>query len=346
MKKNTINGIAMPIPEAYITRSKEKNRGRLKIYNENSLYLQDSEEFQIELFNPTNNTLLAKIEINGKLISNSGLVIKPAQRVFLERFLDSERKFIFETYAIDNYEEQLKECDNLQSLTQELKLREQLLELTQDITEKEKFLKLILKLKEDIERKTTIVESAKKVKDAVKNNGSIKVHFYNEKIVIPQQIINKINLENWHINSPYKYTTNPYIHNNNIYGNCNTNIGTFTNSNGNNSTLETNINNLSDILRSSTKTFNAVSLDGFLSEDVEDISTKETGRIEQGSVSNQKFETVSIEFEHFIFHTVEYKLLPNSDKPLETKDLRTYCSNCGKKLNPKDNFCPSCGTKC
>ena len=49
MKKNTINGVAMP--EAYITRSKEKNRGRLKIYNENSLYLQDSEEFQIELFN-------------------------------------------------------------------------------------------------------------------------------------------------------------------------------------------------------------------------------------------------------------------------------------------------------
>lgn len=343
MKKNTINGVAMTMPEAYITRSKEKNRGRLKIYNENSLYLQDSEEFQIELFNPTNNTVLAKIEINGKLISNSGLVIKPAQRVFLERFLDSDRKFLFETYEIDNYEQQLKECDNLPTLTQELKLREQLLELTQDITEKEKFLNLILKLKEDIERKTTIVESAKKVKDAIKNNGSVKVHFYNEQIIIPQ-----INLTsgtgNWNIKSPY--ITEPYIYNNNIYGTCTTNIGTFTTSNGYNSTLETNINNLSDILRSSTKTFNAVSLDGFLSEDVEDIPKKETGRIEQGSVSNQKFETVSLKFEHFIFHTVEYKLLPNSDKPLETKDLRQYCSNCGKKLNPKDNFCPSCGTKC
>jgi hypothetical protein len=337
MKKNTINGVAMP--EAYITRSKEKNRGRLKIYNENSLYLQDSEEFQIELFNPTYNTVLAKIEINGKLISNSGLVIKPAQRIFLERFLDSDRKFLFETYEIDNYEHQLKECDNLPSLIQELKLREQLLELTQDITEKNNLLKLINKLKEDIERKNRIIESAKQVKEAVKNNGSVKVHFYNEKIIIPQitnyhiSNIQPIN-GNWNIKSPYNN-----IYDNNIYGTCTTNIGSFTTSNCNVSTFtsSSNIKNLSDILR------NSSTPDEVLSED---IPTKETGRIEQGSVSNQKFETVSLEFEYISFFTVEYKLLPNSDKPLETKDLRQYCPNCGKKLNQKDNFCSSCGTKC
>ena len=48
-----------------------KNRNRSKIY-ENSVYLKDGENFEIELFNPTTSRVLAKITINGNSISNSG----------------------------------------------------------------------------------------------------------------------------------------------------------------------------------------------------------------------------------------------------------------------------------
>lgn len=81
---------------AFITRSKS----RLKTYGEN-VYLKSGENFEIELFNGHTDNVMAKIWINNKLISESGLVLKPGQRFFLERFIDSNNKFKYETYAVD-----------------------------------------------------------------------------------------------------------------------------------------------------------------------------------------------------------------------------------------------------
>ena len=77
---------------------------RLKTDN-SKVYLKDKQEFQIELFNGDVVTKLAKISINGKLISTSGIVLKPGQRVYLERYLDDNHKFKFETYEVDNSQE-------------------------------------------------------------------------------------------------------------------------------------------------------------------------------------------------------------------------------------------------
>ena len=90
---------------------------RLKIYKSDSnvdlVYLKDEDEFQIELFNPKSTSVLAKIWINNKLISASGLVIKPGQRFFLERFIDSNNKFVFRTYDVDSKDsEVLKAIEN------------------------------------------------------------------------------------------------------------------------------------------------------------------------------------------------------------------------------------------
>lgn len=84
-------------PYAYITKSKQ----RVKQYVD-TVYLQDGDEFEIELFNPTSNKILAKIEINGNIISNSGVVLRPGERIFLDRYLDDSKKFIFETYMVNN----------------------------------------------------------------------------------------------------------------------------------------------------------------------------------------------------------------------------------------------------
>lgn len=84
------------------------NKSRLKIYNKESdptYYLQKDSEFEIELFNPTNNVVLAKIILNGKTITQGGLVLRPAERVFLERYIDVAKKFKFDTYEVSNTEE-------------------------------------------------------------------------------------------------------------------------------------------------------------------------------------------------------------------------------------------------
>ena len=66
------------------------------------VFLNSEEEFQIELFNPLPNTVAAKIYLNDNLISSSMLVIKPGERVWLERFLDTNKKFKLATYSVDN----------------------------------------------------------------------------------------------------------------------------------------------------------------------------------------------------------------------------------------------------
>ena len=81
-------------------------KSRLKLYNTGletpTYFLNKGQEFQIELFNPTSFILLAKIKLNGNAISGGGLVIRPGERIFLERFLEENKKFLFDTYQVDN----------------------------------------------------------------------------------------------------------------------------------------------------------------------------------------------------------------------------------------------------
>ena len=83
-------------PCAYIS----KDRKRLKQFGQ-TVYLNNGDEFELELFNPSSTTILAKIKLDGSYISGGGIVLKPGQRVFLERYLDDARKFKFETYEVD-----------------------------------------------------------------------------------------------------------------------------------------------------------------------------------------------------------------------------------------------------
>lgn len=85
------------------------NKNRLKEFNakndwyssSSDYYLSGDTEFQVEIFNPTNETLGAKISINGKYISSSRLVLYPGQRVWLERDFDSNKKFKFIIYEVE-----------------------------------------------------------------------------------------------------------------------------------------------------------------------------------------------------------------------------------------------------
>lgn len=75
------------------------------------VFLKDGSEFDIELFNPLQSTVLAKISINGIPIPGQGLVLRPGERVFLERYLHEDRKFKFSTYLVEDTQEVNKAID-------------------------------------------------------------------------------------------------------------------------------------------------------------------------------------------------------------------------------------------
>jgi hypothetical protein len=75
-------------PEAFITKGKK----RIKQFD-GQVYLSDGDEYEIELFNPTQEVVLAKIKIDGDYIAGGGIVLRRGERVFLERFLDSPNRF-------------------------------------------------------------------------------------------------------------------------------------------------------------------------------------------------------------------------------------------------------------
>ena len=94
-------------PTAHIT----KKKSRLKVYNGHLVFLNDKDNFEFELHNPKQKSVLVKIKLNGEYISTSGVVLRPGQRVFLERFLDSNNKFEFSTYKVKDTSENRSAID-------------------------------------------------------------------------------------------------------------------------------------------------------------------------------------------------------------------------------------------
>jgi Zn finger protein HypA/HybF involved in hydrogenase expression len=264
-------------PCAYIT----KNKQRIKQFNQN-VYLKDGSEFEIELYNPSRKTVLSKIKINGVFINGGGIILRPGERVFLERYIDVPRKFKFETYTVDSTNETM---------------------------------------------------------NAIANNGDVEILFYEEEEVLELKL------------NSYP-TWNPTYINNNLT----TPIG--------NNFYTSNVNYSSDMSKSS------VTLDGLndtLSFSNNLRSNKyeskydqqprnrsfakksksvETGRVEQGSSSDQSFKTVSKNFNVWTVSTSVWKLLPESQKPIEKSDLIHRCPKCSTRIKKSSwKFCPECGNE-
>ena len=280
MKRRITIGEPIPNPTAQIC----INKSRLKVYNKETsptYYLEKGQEFQIELFNPTKNTVLAKIQLNGKAISQGGLVLKPGQRVFLERYLDVAKKFMFDTYEVSNTEE---------------------------------------------------------VKKAIEDNGDFKVEFYKESN--PTLVYGSVTTYN--TNNRFTLTDNFNTTSPNNYLNLTGNITNTT------STYSSGIVNCSNSFTSNVTndSFEPIQQKPRLKKS--SIKSIETGRVEAGSSSDQKFEYVNKSFDYYAFHTVECKLLPVSQKINTAEDInvKRYCTNCGTKQKPEFKFCPSCGEKC
>lgn len=102
MVAKTINTPTSPI--GYVS----VNKNRQKIFLDNGkevVFLNNKQEFQLEFFNPTSKNVMAMIYLNGTQMSNQGLVIKPGQRIWLDRFIDTPDKLLFDTYEVGDSEE-------------------------------------------------------------------------------------------------------------------------------------------------------------------------------------------------------------------------------------------------
>lgn len=250
-------------------------KNRLKLYPNNTVYLKDKQEFEIELFNPSSVTRLARISINGKPISNAGIVLKPGQRVYLERYIDSPEKFRFDTYTVDG--------NNSSAM------------------------------------------------NAIANNGDVQIDFYDE--YVPMRYSNT-GLRSTTVNTSYSDSFD-----------CSATKGAFYGS----------VTPTSGIIVGASCSANLSNQEGLgeLYDEFEEkcrttleTKEKETGRVEKGSFSEQKFVNYTGSFNTWTSKVVKIKVLPFSEKPLEKQDIANYCTSCGtKNKGGKFKFCPTCGTK-
>jgi hypothetical protein len=92
-------------PEAHIS----VNHNKIKVYDNNKLYLKDNTEFEIAFNNDSDYYVKAAITMNG-IKQNYALVLRPHQRFYLDRFMDEKKKLKFNTFLTGNDDiEKLKE---------------------------------------------------------------------------------------------------------------------------------------------------------------------------------------------------------------------------------------------
>lgn len=94
------------VPSVAIT----SNRNELKLYKGNIVYLNHGDNFELRFFNPTTFKIGVEIMFNGIKKGDGYLVLNPGQDLILDRFLDEQRKMLFETYTINGNNQEAREA--------------------------------------------------------------------------------------------------------------------------------------------------------------------------------------------------------------------------------------------
>lgn len=264
--------------------------------SDRTVFMEDGNEFQIQLFNPYPYRIGAKIGINGSW-SISPLILRPGERVWLDRYLNAPDKFKFETYMVSG--------------------------------------------------------TNTDVAAAIANNGRVDVEFYKEE-ERDHNLISK--------SAPIWINTQMDSANDcrSVYYDnaCNTVLNSggrryaksyVTNATETSLSVQ-NAQNSVNFVSTLTASDNIPNMYTFGSEPKihEKPATRsiETGRVEHGSHSDQKFDYINIDLCYCAFNKETIYIKPLSTKPVTSTDLnKKYCTNCGKKLSPKFKYCPACGAK-
>tara|TARA_R110000868_G_scaffold203969_8_gene451968 strand:- start:5614 stop:6585 length:972 start_codon:yes stop_codon:yes gene_type:complete len=322
MKTTSNTGVATPTVNVSVAKN------RLKVYNKDSqiptIYLEKDAEFEIELFNPTTDVIVAEIILNDKAISQGGLVLRQGERIFLERYLDVAKKFRFETYTVSNTKEVQAAIKNNGSL-------------------KVKF------YREDTTPAYTPTYTTTTI-----NTPYYYDHFGTG---IIGDMLTSTDSRGF-AGSPSNLTgsAGQDAHMMNIndinatISNGNDFVSAFSNYSADN------IQTLSAEEHKSLRPelYPPVKKDKYADRSrvkVKRLKTNvkktETGVVAEGSASSQKFVESTRKWCSWPFATVEYHLMPVSTKEVTASELgmRRYCTQCGSKLKRAWRFCPTCSSK-
>lgn len=177
------------------------------------------------------------------------------------------------------------------------------------------------------------VDNTPEMKYAIDKNGWVKIEFYHEKEKSITYTYPSLTTITW--NGGPNYTN---------YSGSLTNTVNYCNTQScSNSNIPTASSTCTGSFNTSNTAKSILNSNHKLKRSKESI---ETGRVEKGSKSNQEFEYCDIDFEYYSFRTEKIHILPTSQKKVNVEETRRrYCSQCGKKVNPKDKFCSNCGAK-
>lgn len=228
------------------------------------VFLTDGDEFELELFNPTQGTIAAEISIDGTVISGGMLVMRPGERTYVERFFDKAVRFKYSTYVV--------EAGNSE------------------------------------------------VEAAIAKNGLVTVRFF-EEYVKP-------------VARPLCHTHGGMLKSMSFGGPIAGSASVYSASTAKSASMD-NMMSFSDSVGGSTASFTSSVAP----------ATQETGRVEEGQSSSQRFSYVDKTFQPYALHTVTVKIEPQSKMPVTAADIKVYCTACGRKMKEGEKFCPNDGTK-
>lgn len=306
-----------------------KNKSLLKEYSTSessrTVYLKDGDEFQIQLFNPETTEICARIWIEDIQLSHD-IVLRPGERLWLERYTDRSKKFKFETYVVDGRSAQVKDAI---SHNGDLKI-------------------------EFYRRKKQPQVTWYDYNYINVNPNPWKpydVYYSTCDCNLTTQASSINNADSCLSFSVSGDGCNTSVTTGNANG---TSFATSARTLGKTAmpsassvtTVSTDASNYT-CFTSSISTVEPKEKSAAYNNDwYKDKKDLETGRVSDGGYSKQKFNTVDMEFEYWAFRTERIKILPESRKPYTSNDLKkVYCTNCGRKLKDKYKFCPYCGQK-
>ena len=181
------------------------------------------------------------------------------------------------------------------------------------------------------------VENSAEMKYAIKQNGIVKLEFYHEVETVDNGL--RIDYDNLILGND-SLRTYDVCYNSPITTSLGSTYGSTTFTASNNLSCSFNANSATAGMNTLKKARSAKAI----TQEIDD--TIETGRIEKGGRSDQEFNTCDIKFDYRSFKTESILILPQSRKPVSVEETRRrYCSQCGKKVNPKDKFCSNCGAR-
>jgi len=305
------------VPSVEITH----DRNELKLYNGNIVYLNNGDNFELRFFNPLKEKIGVEIVFNGIKKGDGLLVLNPGQDLTLDRFLDEQRKMLFETYKVDG--------NNQKAL-------------------------------EAIQENGSISFNFYREAFRSNKKYGVDVNYdfppkrkkpYYEKKKYKKQLKKQLK-KNWSTSGISGSGISDVRGPQGVSG-CSGTVGTvgsyntLGNINGMGSTTTSSVYHMNSNI-SYTSSFSPPGISTWendMSEVTLDSLEVETGRVEKGDISDQRLKTINAEFHNVPFHNVSYKILPYSEMNKTSNEIRQYCGFCSYRLrNSKWKYCPKCGS--